>query len=91
MSSTMRLGAILVAAAIVGPASTAHAQWKPCKADAARLCPGLKPGSDEMIDCIKSNKAEISPECKKAAAHMKSKMQEQKPEEAQPQREMPPR
>ena len=74
--------AFLVAAAILGLASGAQAQqMKPCKADAARFCPGLKPGSDEMIQCIKDNKDKLSPECRAAAQEKGEKYKQQQQEQ----------
>ena len=76
----IRIGAFIVAAVTLGLASSAHAQKemaKPCKADGARLCPGIKPGSADYVQCIKDNKEQLSPQCKEAAAQMKSKMRQQ--------------
>lgn len=83
----IRIGAFVIAAATLGLAASAHGQvGTACKGDAARLCPGIKPGSAEFIQCIKTNKEQLSPKCKKAVAQMKSNMQQQQqsqPEQGQ--------
>jgi hypothetical protein len=86
MSRVIRLAAFLVAVATLGLASSAQAQWKACKADGSRLCPGMKPGGAEYIQCIKDNKEQLSPGCKSAVEQVRSKKQEQQqqPQEQQP-------
>jgi hypothetical protein len=89
----IRIAAFVVAAATLGLASSAHAQnmRRACKGDAARLCPGMKPGSAEFIQCLKDNKEQLSPKCKDAAEQMKGGGRQQpapeqgnEPGEAQP-------
>jgi len=45
-----------------------------CKADVARLCPGIPPGGGRIIGCLKAHKEEISIGCGKALQAMKAKM-----------------
>ena len=73
--------AIAVAASLAFIASTesgALAQqaeaMKYCKADVARLCPGVQPGGGRIIGCLKAHKEEVSIGCGKALQAMKAKM-----------------
>ena len=45
-----------------------------CKADVARLCPGVEMGGGHIIDCLKAHKEEMSIGCGKALQAMKAKM-----------------
>jgi hypothetical protein len=45
-----------------------------CKADVARLCPGVEPGGGRIIGCLKQHKMEVSVGCAKAIQHMKANM-----------------
>jgi Cysteine rich repeat len=45
-----------------------------CKADIARLCPGVPPGGGRIIGCLKAHKEEMSIGCGKALQAMKAKM-----------------
>ena len=73
--------AIAVAASIAFiplAASTAFAQqaeaMKYCKADVARLCPGVQMGGGRIIACLKEHKMEVSVGCAKFLQAMKAKM-----------------
>jgi len=73
--------AIAVAASIAFVALTgagAFAQqaaaMKYCKADVARLCPGVQMGGGRIIACLKAHKEEVSIGCGKAIQAMKGKM-----------------
>ena len=60
-------------------ASTAFAQaqaeaMKYCKADVARLCPGVQMGGGRIIACLKEHKMEVSVGCAKFLQAMKAKM-----------------
>ncbi|MDE2595017.1 MAG: cysteine rich repeat-containing protein [Burkholderiales bacterium] len=66
------------ALATLGTATLAHAQHdqaaEACKDDAAKLCPGVKPGEGRIMECLKEHKSEVSSECKKAVAkHRRAK------------------
>jgi hypothetical protein len=87
MRSAFRTG-VFAAATLLGIASGANAQWKPCKADAARLCPGMKPGSPEMVQCIRDHRDQVSPACKEAAREKGSQYKQQK-QEPEPQQNPP--
>ena len=60
------------------PQSGALAQqaeaMKYCKADVARLCPGVQMGGGRIIACLKEHKMEVSVGCAKALQAMKGKM-----------------
>ena len=45
---------------------------KYCKADVARLCPGVQMGGGRIIACLKEHKMEISVGCGKALQAMKA-------------------
>jgi Cysteine rich repeat len=45
-----------------------------CKADVARLCPGVQPGGGRIIGCLKQHKMEVSVGCAKALKKMKAEM-----------------
>jgi len=45
-----------------------------CKADAARICPGITPGGGKLIGCLKEHKDEVSIGCGKALKAIKEKM-----------------
>jgi hypothetical protein len=47
---------------------------KYCKADVARLCPGVPMGGGRIIACLKAHKEEMSIGCGKALQAMKAKM-----------------
>jgi Cysteine rich repeat len=72
--------AIAVAASIAFIASTesgALAQagaMSYCKADVARLCPGVQPGGGRIVGCLKAHKMEVSVGCAKAIQQMKAEM-----------------
>ena len=40
---------------------------EPCKADAAKLCPGMKPGRG-LFKCLREREAQLSPACKEKHA-----------------------
>ena len=72
------LASALSLAALVSAAPGALAQqaeaMKYCKADVARLCPGVPPGGGRIIGCLKEHKMEISVGCGKALQAMKAKI-----------------
>ena len=74
----LTIAATLSLAALVSAAPSALAQqaeaMKYCKADVARLCPGVQPGGRRIIGCLKEHKMEVSIGCGKALQAMKAKM-----------------
>jgi hypothetical protein len=72
------IASALSLAALVSAAPNALAQraeaMRYCKADVARLCPGMQPGGGRIIGCLKAHKEEISIGCGKALRAMKGKM-----------------
>ena len=74
----LAIASALSLAALASTGSGALAQeaaaMKYCKADVARLCPGVQPGGGRIIGCLKAHKEEISIGCGKALQAMKAKM-----------------
>jgi hypothetical protein len=71
------IAAALSFAALAPAAPNAFAQaagMQYCKADVARLCPGVEPGGGRIISCLKAHKEEVSIGCGKALQAMKAKM-----------------
>ena len=68
----------LTLTAFVFAESSALAQqaeaMKYCKADVARLCPGVQMGGGRIIACLKERKMEVSVGCAKFLQAMKGKM-----------------
>ena len=62
----------------LGTAHTSFAQqaeaMKYCKADVARLCPGVQMGGGRIIGCLKEHKMEISVGCAMTLRRMKARM-----------------
>ena len=55
----------------------AHAQGAAlaaCKADAERICPGVKPGGGKLIGCLKEHENDVTIGCAKELKAIKSKM-----------------
>jgi hypothetical protein len=55
----------------------AHAQGgalAACKADAERICPGVKPGGGKLIGCLKEHENDVTIGCVKELKAIKSKM-----------------
>jgi hypothetical protein len=66
--------ATIVSAALMTFAASASAQmggFEFCKADAARLCPGIEPGGGRLIKCMKAHKEEVSIGCAKELKKLK--------------------
>ena len=65
-------------AAFVSAESGAFAQqaeaMRYCRADVARLCPGVQMGGGRIIACLKANKMGVSVGCAKALQAMKARM-----------------
>jgi hypothetical protein len=70
--------ASLLSLPLISLPGSAHAQaGKPlafCKADAARLCPGIAPGGGKLIGCLKQHENEVSIGCAKELKAVKAKM-----------------
>lgn len=45
-----------------------------CKADAERICPGVKPGGGRLIGCLKEHENDVTIGCAKELKAVKSKM-----------------
>jgi hypothetical protein len=64
--------AAAVSAALLGFASSASAiDIHYCKADVARLCPGVEPGKGRIAHCLKARENEISIGCAKELKKLK--------------------
>jgi hypothetical protein len=55
---------LLALAAVALALGAAGGTETPCRADFARLCPGLPPGEAVFGDCVRRHLAEVSPECR---------------------------
>lgn len=58
------LSAALRAGAEGGPEEKEPARGGPCKAEAEKVCPGLKPGKG-LMKCMAEHESELSPACRK--------------------------
>jgi hypothetical protein len=70
--SWIRFGVAAAAAALF---MTARAQ-EACKADAAKLCPGVPAGKGRIAACLTSHQAELSPGCADYLAAVKAEAKE---------------
>ena len=79
----MRVGQLTIAVTLSisalassGPSALAQQAeaMKYCKADVARLCPGVQMGGGRIIACLKEHKMEVSVGCAKAIQAIKGKM-----------------
>jgi hypothetical protein len=74
----LALASALSLAALLSAAPNASAQreeaMRYCRADVARLCPGVPMGGGRIIACLKAHKEEMSIGCGKALQAMKAKM-----------------
>jgi hypothetical protein len=57
------LGGAMVALLSSSHALAAGTQKGACKADAQKLCPDVQPGDGKLLECLKTHKAELSPQC----------------------------
>ena len=65
----------LAALSLAGPALAAQADaLSYCKADVARLCPGVQMGGGHIIGCLKAHKMELSVGCAQGLQKMKAQM-----------------
>ena len=64
--------------ALVSAAPSALAQqaeaMRYCRADVARLCPGVQMGGGRIIACLKAHKMELSVGCAQGLQKMKAQM-----------------
>ncbi len=72
---TMVTAIALVALSLAGPALAAQADaLSYCKADVARLCPGVQMGGGRIIGCLKAHKMELSVGCAQGLQKMKAQI-----------------
>jgi hypothetical protein len=68
------LSSVMISAAESGQTAKAAEPLSYCKADVARLCPGIAPGGGRLIGCLKQHENEVSVGCAKALKAVKTKM-----------------
>jgi hypothetical protein len=67
--------ALFAVAASGRPArSQAQGQYAYCKADAERLCGGVRPGGGRMLGCLKAHENDLTVGCAKELKNLKAKM-----------------
>jgi hypothetical protein len=72
---TMASAVALAALSLTGPALAAQAEFLSyCKADVARLCPGVQIGGGRIIGCLKGHKMELSVGCAQGLQKLKAQM-----------------
>jgi hypothetical protein len=64
----------LLASAAPASAAAMTSAMSYCKADVARLCPGIEPGGGRIVGCLKEHKMEVSVGCAKAVQKMRAQM-----------------
>ena len=66
----------LVSVAASGPTAPAQAQeqFAYCKADAQRLCRGVRPGGGRMMQCLKAHENDLTVGCAKELRSLKARM-----------------
>lgn len=69
----MMLAAVFAFAGTSAPAFAAG-QFAYCRADAQRLCPGVRPGGGALKGCLKEHENEVSIGCAKELKALKAKM-----------------
>jgi hypothetical protein len=57
-------------------AGTARAGDDACRADVERLCAGIPQGGGRIAACLKTNAAQVSPDCKAELASVRRKVKE---------------
>ncbi len=70
------LGALALIATLLVPAIAAAQPAKPCQADAARLCAGIKPGGGRIWRCMKAKEAQLSAACKARIAQTRAELKD---------------
>jgi hypothetical protein len=72
------VGQLTVAAALcLGLAIAPSAYAAPsCKADVAKFCPQVQPGGGRIAQCLKQNKAQLSPSCQERIKMVAARLKE---------------
>ncbi len=74
LRKTLAASAVASALLVALAGSAGAAGMEMCKADAARLCPGVPPGKGRIMKCMKAHSEEVSVGCAKALKQMKGAM-----------------
>jgi len=73
-----KLFVIIAIAAAMGTGSAAAQDIatlrQACSADLQRLCAGIQPGGGRILQCIRTHKTELSPDCQSALAQAAEQM-----------------
>jgi hypothetical protein len=72
-TAAITLSLILAFAGSTAP-SFAAGQLAYCRADAERLCPGVRPGGGALKSCLKAHENEVSIGCAKELKKLKAQM-----------------
>ena len=65
----------LFSVAALGPTERAQAQeFAYCKADAERLCHGVRPGGRRILNCLKAHENDLTVGCAKELQSLKARM-----------------
>jgi hypothetical protein len=63
----------LFSVAASGPRAQAQGQFPYCKADAARLCHGVRPGGGRLLGCLKAHENDLTVGCAKELKNLKAR------------------
>ena len=63
--------ALLANAAAAQDAATVR---QACSADVQRLCAGVQPGAGRILQCMRTHKTELSPDCQSALAQVAAQL-----------------
>jgi hypothetical protein len=69
--------ASLISLVFISLPASAQAQggrFASCRADAARLCPGIPPGGGKLLECLKQHENQVTIGCAKELKAVKTKM-----------------
>jgi hypothetical protein len=72
IASALALAALSLTRPAVAAAQAEFLSY--CKADVARLCPGVQMGGGRIIGCLKGHKMELSVGCAQGLQKMKAQM-----------------
>ena len=74
VSTRLALVALLLTGVLVPGAASARGELAAaCRADVARLCPGVSPGGGRLAGCLKEHAPQVSEPCKQAIADWRAR------------------